>query len=273
MMGSPLVSIIVPCYNYAEFLEETLRDLLKQEYAIWECIIVNDGSTDHTEEVARQFMQRDARFRYCFQANQGLSSARNLGIRESKGSLLQFLDSDDFIHPSKLFKQVSELEKHPEVEIIYGNSLFFFGGDRSQLFQTRTGKKKLSGQKLRASGKGQVILKQLLKNNLMEVSCCLARRSVIDKVGFFDERFKSYEDWQYWVRCAIAGISFQYFAEQGTETFIRCGHDSMMRNRKKLAEHGLMIRKQLHPQLTFPQKIYNYYRMAKLQTRLIFKIY
>jgi glycosyltransferase involved in cell wall biosynthesis len=263
----------VPCYNYAEFLEETLLDLLKQEYGNWECIIVNDGSTDYTEEVARLFMQRDARFRYCFQGNQGLSSARNLGIRESKGTFLQFLDSDDFIHPLKLIKQVSEMGNHPDVEIVYGNSLFFFGSDRSQLYQTRSGKKKSSSPELRASGKGQIILKQLLKNNLMEVSCCLLRRSVIDKVGFFDEQFKSYEDWQYWIRCAIAGISFQYYAEEGTETFIRCGHNSMMGNRKKLAEYGLMIRRQLHPQLNFTQRMYNYYRMAKLQTRLTFKIY
>jgi len=272
-MNNPLVSIIVPCYNYAEFLRETLQDLLKQEYTNWECIVVNDGSTDDTEGVAREFAQRDARFRYCFQANQGLSSARNFGMKQSKGAYLQFLDSDDFIHPSKLLKQVNEMESRPEVEIIYGKSLFFFGDDRSLLFQTRDGKKASSNQNLRASGKGQTIFKQLLKNNLMEVSCCLMRRGVIDKVGFFDEQFKSYEDWQYWIRCAVAGVVFQYHPEAGTETFIRCGHNSMMKNRKKLAEHGLMIRRQLHPQLTFTQKLYNYYRMAKLQTRLTFKIY
>ena len=272
-MNRPLVSIVVPCYNYADFLEETLEDLLLQEYENWECLVVNDGSSDNTEVVAKRFCERDKRYRYFFQPNQGLSSARNHGIRECRGEYLQFLDSDDFIKPSKLLMQVEKMEQQKEVGIVYGNSLFFFGSDRSKFFRTRTGQPSTYSDNLRTSGTGKTVLKQLLKDNLMEVSCCLMRKFVIQKVGYFDERFKSYEDWQYWIRCATAGIIFQYFPDPGTETLIRCGHTSMMMNKKKLAQHGIMIRKELHPQLNFIQKLYNHYRLAKLYTRLALKIY
>ena len=88
------VSIIIPCYNQAEFLEETLGSVLKQTHTNWECLIVNDGSTDVTEKIAQQFISKDQRFKYFFKENGGLSSARNYGLDQSTGNYIQFLDSD-----------------------------------------------------------------------------------------------------------------------------------------------------------------------------------
>ena len=97
----PLISVIVPCYNQAQYLDECLQSVLDQTYTDWECIIVNDGSPDHTEEIAKKWVEKDTRFIYLSKENGGLSSARNAGIEIAKGEWIQFLDSDDKISNDK----------------------------------------------------------------------------------------------------------------------------------------------------------------------------
>lgn len=106
----PKVSIIVPCYNQAQFLDEALQSVLNQTYVNWECIIVNDGSSDNTEEVAQKWVDKDIRFVYLEKENGGLSSARNAGLAISKGDFLQFLDSDDVLDFEKLEKSIKKIK-------------------------------------------------------------------------------------------------------------------------------------------------------------------
>lgn len=110
-MNNPLVSIIVPCYNQAQYVQETLQSVLEQTYRNWECIIVNDGSIDNTEVIANQWIEKDNRFKYFYQENQGLSSARNLGLEKMNGEFVQFLDSDDIIDVEKIEKSLSYIYK------------------------------------------------------------------------------------------------------------------------------------------------------------------
>jgi glycosyltransferase involved in cell wall biosynthesis len=91
----PLISIVITCYNHAHFLPEAIESALAQQYGNFEIIVVDDGSTDNTRETAAKY----APVRYVYQPNGGLSSARNTGIMESKGSLLVFLDADDWLMP------------------------------------------------------------------------------------------------------------------------------------------------------------------------------
>lgn len=105
-----LISIIVPCYNQAPFLDECLQSVLNQTHSEWECLIINDGSTDHTEQIALQWTQKDNRFRYIYKENGGLSSARNAGIAKAVGNFIQFLDSDDFLDAQKLRKSIDLIE-------------------------------------------------------------------------------------------------------------------------------------------------------------------
>jgi hypothetical protein len=99
---SSLVSVIVPCYNQAQYLDEALQSVLDQTHQNWECIIVNDGSPDNTEEVAKKWVAKDSHFIYLYKENGGVSSARNLGIEKAKGDYLQFLDCDDLMDKRKL---------------------------------------------------------------------------------------------------------------------------------------------------------------------------
>lgn len=111
-MYHPKVSIIVPCYNQAQFLPEALQSVLNQTYENWECIIVNDGSPDNTKEVAQKWVKKDPRFIYLFKENGGLSSARNAGLNIANGDFIQFLDADDCLDERKFelsLKAVSEM--------------------------------------------------------------------------------------------------------------------------------------------------------------------
>lgn len=96
-MNQPLISVIVPCYNQAQYMDECLQSVLDQTYQNWECIIVNDGSPDNTEEVALRWVEKDTRFIYLKKENGGLSSARNAGIEKAKGEWILPLDCDDKI--------------------------------------------------------------------------------------------------------------------------------------------------------------------------------
>lgn len=99
---SNLVSIIVPCYNQAQFLNATLQSVLDQSYSNWECVIVDDGSLDDTAFIAQKWIEKDSRFIYFFKKNEGVSSARNFALSKANGEYIQFLDSDDILEKKKI---------------------------------------------------------------------------------------------------------------------------------------------------------------------------
>jgi len=117
--SAPTVSVIVPCYNQGRYLSDALNSLLAQTYRNWECIIVNDGSTDNTRQVALDYVSRDPRFRYLEQRNRGLANARNRGLREMRGTHVQFLDADDAIAPEKLQLQLEATASVAGLCVVY----------------------------------------------------------------------------------------------------------------------------------------------------------
>src|SRR5262245_57747116 len=106
----PSVSVIIPTYNRRDFIREALASVLAQTCQDFELIVVDDGSTDGTEEIVREFPGA----RYVFQENQGVSAARNVGAALSQGELIAFLDSDDFWQPEKLAAQAAFFAAQPE---------------------------------------------------------------------------------------------------------------------------------------------------------------
>ncbi|ALJ04594.1 hypothetical protein APS56_05325 [Pseudalgibacter alginicilyticus] len=107
---TPLISVIIPCYNQSEFLEETLLSVYNQTYNNWECIIVNDGSTDDSETIAENWVLKDNRFSYFYKSNSGVSNTRNYALDRVKGNYIQFLDADDVINNKKLEISVGLLD-------------------------------------------------------------------------------------------------------------------------------------------------------------------
>ena len=110
-MNSDLVSIIIPCFNQGKFIDEALLSVYNQSYSNWECIIINDGSTDNSENIAKEWVNKDGRFKYFYQDNNGVSSARNFALEKAKGSYIQFLDADDLLDSRKLELSLNALKK------------------------------------------------------------------------------------------------------------------------------------------------------------------
>jgi glycosyltransferase involved in cell wall biosynthesis len=242
-IGSPLVTVIIPAFNYDSLIAYTLESILGQEYRNWECLVVDDGSEDDTASVVNWYRDRDKRIAYIYQQNGGPGNARNNGLSQARGKYIQFLDADDLIERRKLQCHVQYLENNPEVDIVYGGARYF----RTD----RPNERRYSMMDIDApwmpeiSGSGEEVLQALVKANIMVVSAPLLRRRVIDQVGLFDEKLSTVEDWDYWIRCAIKGARFQYLDEVGALSLIRCHSNSLSQNSLKARKQVIRLRQKL----------------------------
>ena len=124
-MKQPLVSIIITCFNQAHCIANTLKSVVPQTYTNWECIIVDDGSTDDSAELIKEFIKDDTRFTYLFQDNQGVSRARNKGFALATGSFINFMDGDDTFLPDKLKEQIQVFKDNPEIAVCICDHQFY----------------------------------------------------------------------------------------------------------------------------------------------------
>lgn len=194
---SALVSVIVPCFNQARFLPDCLASLQAQTHRHWEAILVNDGSTDDTGEVARRYLEREPRLRYVEQRNQGLAAARNRGLREARGAYLQFLDSDDVIAPGKLELQIRALGASGDLALAYCDYLYGTEGDVHKALQ--------SGRFCRPRFLMARPIEDMAARWETDISipihCFLFDARLFRNHGIrFDERLASHEDWDCWMR-------------------------------------------------------------------------
>lgn len=196
----PLVSVIIPTYNRAALLVETVESVLAQTYPAIEIIVVDDGSTDGTAQVLEGYRGRVVTLS---QSNQGETVARNAGFRAAHGQYISFLDDDDLILPTKIEKQVRLLETRPDVGIVYCR---YYHIDEK-------------GTRLSKSGllpEGQILL-QLALSDFIWAGGPLIRRSCLEKVGAYDETLpwngRYAEDWDMWLRLALAGYTFACIQE------------------------------------------------------------
>lgn len=121
----PFISVIVPCYNQGEYLSEALESVINQTYSNWECIIIDDGSTDNSYSIAQKWSEIDSRFILLKKENGGLSDARNYGIERAQGVWILPLDADDKICPYYLDYAEKEIKKDESIDIIYCRAGFF----------------------------------------------------------------------------------------------------------------------------------------------------
>ncbi len=183
----PKVSIIVPCYNQAQYLDEALASIEEQTHTNWECLIINDGSPDHTEEVAKKWTDKDSRFTYIYKENGGVSSARNLGIQKAESDYILTLDADDKYEASFLEKAIFFLVNNTEIGIVSSWGRYFTTQKQMQVYKSI----------------GKTTVDFLFHNAAIGTS--LFRKKCWQEVGGYDEKPENgYEDWEFYLRvCAL----------------------------------------------------------------------
>lgn len=198
MISNPLISIITPTYNRADFLPEAIESVLTQDYENFEFLIIDDGSTDNSKEVIDRYTDC-GKIRYFYQENSGQSVARNKGIAEAKGNFICFLDSDNRWLPGKLSSSIRAFESHPEVDIVYGDVVLI----------NEDGKEFSRKNMQRYSGR---ITKELLKNNCVSMNTTMTRTEKIREIGGFSSHVKVADDFDLWLRLS-ASCSYLYIPE------------------------------------------------------------
>ncbi len=244
--SQPLVSVIIPTYNYAHFIAEAVGSIRAQTYPNWEIVIVDDGSTDNTKEVVEELIRKEPRIAYVAQQNARQAAARNNGIRHATGICFQFLDADDLIEPQKLEQQVAFLEQNPDVDVVYSGVRYFSGSSSELLLSRQYSSWEDAGAWMpEISGKGKDLLLTLLRNNIMVVNAPLLRRRLIDQVGLFDVDLTPVEDWEFLIRCAVSGATFSYQDNDGARALVRAHEMSSSFNQPRFLRSVLRMRKKI----------------------------
>lgn len=184
----PRISVVIPTYNRSYYLRETLDSVFAQTYKDIEIIVVDDGSTDNTQEAIRKYLDRIV---YIYKDNGGQGSARNVGIKIAKGEYIAFLDSDDLWLPHKLQVQVAHMDSHPEWGMAFS------------LYESIDDANRTIGKWIRPKWTSYDTL--LLRGNIIPILTVMVRRRVFDEVGMFDESREiiAVEDYVMWLRIGL----------------------------------------------------------------------
>ena len=218
-----LVSVIIPNYNHAQYLGEAIQSVLNQDYQNFEIIVVDDGSTDNSQEVITSFGNR---VQYIWQENRGLSAARNTGIRAAKGDFIGVLDADDKYEPNFMSTLVSILVENPDADGVYCGYQFVDHLDNP-----------LPQREARLIPANQ-LYKALVDGNFLVPESVLVRRHCYENIGFFDETLSACEDLDMWLR-----ITHQYNIK-GTNRVLtrhRISPDSMSTNPNRQYKNRLAV--------------------------------
>lgn len=176
----PYISIIVPCYNQAQYLSECLQSVLEQDYKDWECLIINDGSPDNTKQIAQEWCLKDPRFKYIEKANGGICETRNFGIQHAEGNFILPLDADDKIASGYIKEAIHILIDKPDVKLVYCNTVFF-------------GLKNSSAQDTEYS------FEKLLYENIIHHAGIFRKSDFKKTDGYNLNMHDGLEDWDFWL--------------------------------------------------------------------------
>ncbi len=224
----PRVSVIIPTYNCARFLVRTIDSVLRQTYQDFEVIVVDDGSTDETQELMARFGDP---VHYVYQENQGASAARNVAVSRARGEFIAYLDADDLWTPEKLLRQVEYLDAHPTCGFVHTEVSVIDEDD--QILYTR-----FNQETKRAVPQGHCLRDVLLRSHIQTLTV-MERRSVFEKAGNFDLRLPIAQDYLHWIHVVLREYEVGYLSEPLGQYRWRGG--SLMSSQRRLLEDFVKI--------------------------------
>lgn len=249
-INAALVSVIIPAYNAARYVKQTIESVLSQTYSNIEILVVDDGSIDSTPEIVKQLASQDSRVVLLQQSNAGVAAARNLAIQKSRGEFIAPLDADDIWYPEKLEKQVNCFVQSDEtVGLVYTWSVFLDENGQQMSYCQCT------------QVEGKVLVHLIFENSPGNSSSPLIRRSCLEEVGVYNHQYKEQgaqgcEDWDLYLRIAekyefrvVPECLVGYRQIVGSMSF---NHASMVKGYEMIIK-GL---KQRHPSI--PEHLYRW---------------
>lgn len=245
-----MISVIIPSYNYGHLITDTVMSILAQTYTDLEVIVIDDGSTDNTEDVMKKCVSHDHRVAYHKFPNGGLGTARNRGLALAKGNYIQFLDADDLLEKNKFEEQIKIFNSHRAIDVVYGSVRYFTKDPYDPADRKLTYWGPQEEWMPKVSGPGRGFLAKVLKGNFSHLSSPLFRRSIVDKVGSFDNEISAVADYHFLLRCAIANANFYYHDTPGTYSLVRWHPDNMSKNPLYMYGEEIKMRRRLAPLLT-----------------------
>lgn len=176
-----IVTVIVPAYNYANFIGECLDSVLSQTFKNWECIVIDNGSTDNTQEIVKSYSNKDGRIKYHYTNQKGVSLARNLAVSLSHGTYLLPLDADDKIDPTYLEKAVNIMNQNPEISLVYCNAILFGSVNKKWILPDFN-------------------YKAMLIENSIFCTALIKKNEFLAVNGYNVNMVEGFEDWDFWIK-------------------------------------------------------------------------
>ena len=232
MQKQPKVSIVIPTYNRAKYTKRAIESVLEQTYKNVEIIVVDDGSTDNTKKILEPFIKQK-QIKYFYQPNSGPSAARNLGIKNSKGEFIAFLDSDDEWLPEKLEKQIMLFQNSGDKKLGFvGCNVIIVSKALNKTFEYKISRYENLFE-----------LRESLKWLMWIPGVLLTKKKILEEVGLFDESLRFGEDWDIWVKVtkkynfnSVPDYLIKYYVQPCYLGSIYCRGGDIQRGRKLFLE-------------------------------------
>lgn len=219
----PTVSVIMPVYNGARYLKESINSVLMQTYRDFEFIIINDGSWDETKSLLDSFAQKDKRIKIITNPNNiGIAKSLNIGIKASKGKYAARIDADDVWRPNKLYKQIQHLANNADVAMLFTNVDHI--NENGQIIKKK-------GEDIFYTE--NAIKENILRNNFICHSSVIINKTLVRSIGFYNENYPNTEDYELWIRI-IASLKVEMLEEKLVQYRLHLDMKSMKKRKEQI---------------------------------------
>lgn len=221
-----LVSIIIPTYNCKKYIKAAIDSCLNQTYRNVEIIVIDDGSTDNTQDILKTYIE-EKKIIYIYGSNLGRSHARNIGLKICKGEFIQFVDSDDMIKKTKIQKQMEYLSGNKETFGVFCKTVYFKDDNKDEIIKEFLVKRRGD------------FYRDLLNENFIPINSMLFRKSNF----YFDEALETLEDWDYWLNICLRDNKISYTDE--SLCYVRVHSNNTTKNAKLMLDGEQKVLKKL----------------------------